>query len=471
MAILNPDGVLLVDAIPVHTPGYKEATLARLNGSLTYYYYNGSTWITVKVGDDTPYDATTWNNNLNVPTMNAIRDKIESLMSGGMLVDGDYGDVSISGGGTVISIDSGLNVNKLANGSVSNTQFQYLSGVTSNIQTQLDAKAADAAVVKLTGNQTVAGAKTFSSDVTVPDDPYDATTWNGNNAVPTKNAIRDKIESLAVDGNAVHKTGDETVGGVKTFTDHPVVPADPYSGSWNGSNQVPTKDAVYDIVETKANDNVTVKTSGNQSIGGTKTFTSDVVVPAEVFGPGWDGSNEAPTKNDVYDEMVTRAKDAEVMHLTGDETSTGQKTFDKVVVADEAYDATSWNGDNSVPTKNAVRDKLEALLANFPIAQYKVLLTQTGTSAPTEAETHSNTLGGNPALTRPSGAGTYLVTLLNAFPIGKCQIQHSVASKHASVEITHTSASVLTITVRATTDAVSLSDLDGSIMLSVEIFA
>lgn len=33
------------------------------------------------------------------------------------------------------------------------------------------------------------------------------------------------------------------------------------------------------------------------------TLTGDLVVPAEVYGGGWDGSNEVPTKNDVYDKI------------------------------------------------------------------------------------------------------------------------------------------------------------------------
>jgi hypothetical protein len=40
------------------------------------------------------------------------------------------------------------------------------------------------------------GANTWSAAQTVPDDAYDATSWNGNNTVPTKNAVRDKIEAL-----------------------------------------------------------------------------------------------------------------------------------------------------------------------------------------------------------------------------------------------------------------------------------
>lgn len=37
---------------------------------------------------------------------------------------------------------------------------------------------------------------TFVSDVIVPDEAYDATAWNASLEVPTKNAVRDKIESL-----------------------------------------------------------------------------------------------------------------------------------------------------------------------------------------------------------------------------------------------------------------------------------
>lgn len=51
-------------------------------------------------------------------------------------------------------------------------------------------------IVLVDTEQTISGQKTFSSEVTVPDDPYDETSWNANNEVPTKNAIRDKFESL-----------------------------------------------------------------------------------------------------------------------------------------------------------------------------------------------------------------------------------------------------------------------------------
>jgi len=53
-------------------------------------------------------------------------------------------------------------------------------------------------------------------------------------------------------------------------------------------------------------------TTGTQSIAGAKTLTSDLIVPAEVYGVGWDASNEVPTKNDVYDKIETISAGGEV---------------------------------------------------------------------------------------------------------------------------------------------------------------
>lgn len=63
--------------------------------------------------------------------------------SGFALADGDYGDITVSGGGTVLTVDTGLNANKIADGTVSNAEFQYINSLTSNAQTQLDNLEAD----------------------------------------------------------------------------------------------------------------------------------------------------------------------------------------------------------------------------------------------------------------------------------------------------------------------------------------
>ena len=76
---------------------------------------------------------------------------------------------------------------------------------------------------------------TMTGDLVVPDEAYDATNWNASLEVPTKNAVRDKIEDI-LDG--------------VTFTGDIVVPDEAYDATnWNGSLEVPTKNAVRDKIE------------------------------------------------------------------------------------------------------------------------------------------------------------------------------------------------------------------------------
>jgi hypothetical protein len=58
--------------------------------------------------------------------------------------------------------------------------------------------------------------QTFTADILVPDEAYDASGWNGSFEVPTKNAIRDKIESMSASGGItrtiVSTSGSATMG-------------------------------------------------------------------------------------------------------------------------------------------------------------------------------------------------------------------------------------------------------------------
>lgn len=70
----------------------------------------------------------------------AIQTQINSKQATGNYITALTGDVTASGPGSVAATISGLNASKISAGSVSNTEFDYLDGVTSAIQTQFTGK-------------------------------------------------------------------------------------------------------------------------------------------------------------------------------------------------------------------------------------------------------------------------------------------------------------------------------------------
>ena len=74
-----------------------------------------------------------------VVTVKADETGLEFAAAGG-IADGDKGDITVSSSGTVWTVDNGLAATKIADGTVSNVEFQYINSLSSNAQNQLDDK-------------------------------------------------------------------------------------------------------------------------------------------------------------------------------------------------------------------------------------------------------------------------------------------------------------------------------------------
>ncbi len=84
----------------------------------------------------------TFNTTNTFPTLSLLDESSSAgtvSLGGTLRIDGDSSiTAAVSGSTFTISLQSGIAATKIADGTISNTEFQTLNGVTSNIQTQLD---------------------------------------------------------------------------------------------------------------------------------------------------------------------------------------------------------------------------------------------------------------------------------------------------------------------------------------------
>lgn len=123
---------------------------------------------------------------------------------------------------------------------------EQINGAKTELNSKIDNK------VTKTGNETIAGVKTFSSSIVIP------------NATANNHAT-----NLGQLNGKVAKTGDETIAGVKTFSVPPVSATNP-----TANNQVANKSYVDTVGNSK------VSLNGNQTIAGVKTFNAAPVCSA-----------------------------------------------------------------------------------------------------------------------------------------------------------------------------------------------
>lgn len=166
---------------------------------------------------------------------------------------------------TDAKISTGISATKLADGSVSNTEFQYIGGLTSDAQTQLTARV------------TYAETTTASMSFVIDEDNMSS---NLATKVPTQQSVK-----AYVDNNAVFLTGNQTVAGIKTFSSIPIGPgADP-----TNANEFTRKSYVDALVQgiivhqpcrvaTTANISLTTDLENGDTIDGVTLVTGDRVL-------------------------------------------------------------------------------------------------------------------------------------------------------------------------------------------------
>lgn len=116
------------------------------------------------------------------------------------------------------------------------------------------------------------GATTFSGDVTVPDEAYDATAWNGSLEVPTKNAVRDKIESMSTSSGitrSVNVTSGNVTAGASASTDYVYFVA----GAHTVSIPAATSNTNRYTIKNNHSAAITVDTVGAETIDGAASIS------------------------------------------------------------------------------------------------------------------------------------------------------------------------------------------------------
>lgn len=216
------------------------------------------------------------------------------------------------------------------------TELGYIDGLTSNAQTQITARALDNTVVHLAGTETITGNKLFSGTTTFSNNM----TITGNiiaNALtisPTELGYIDgltsnaqtQITARALDNTVVHLSGAETITGVKTFSSLPEssvgVPA-PTTGN-QLTNKTYVDAAIGGIGSVTLAGTQTI--TGDKTFSGTTTYTGNIIANALTITPTELGFIDGLTSN-AQTQITARALDSAVVHLTGNESIAGTKTF------------------------------------------------------------------------------------------------------------------------------------------------
>jgi len=310
--------------------------------------------------------------------------------SGGFRLINDTDSIRILGGD--LTVPQSYSVTLKSHGS----GVWRVTGGTAWVRARLLEKADESAVVQLTGNQTIAGTKTFASAPSVPD---------GSFAIAKVSGLQSALNGM------VSTSGDQTISGTKTFSSAPSVPDSSFAISKVSGLQA----ALDDIDDRGVNDwrrTATIDAAANMDLS---AYTHDMLrltgyAEIETLGDVPGGAEFVLIANDgfvlkhdsskirvpggdlqveaAYSVIVrsyggniwrviggtawakrgldTKADDSAVVKLTGDQTIVGTKTFSSAPsVPDGSFAFAKVSG-----LQTALDGKLEVATARARYAQY-----------------------------------------------------------------------------------------------------
>ena len=198
---------------------------------------------------------------------------------------------------------------------------------------------------------------------TASDVAYSSTTWNGNTDVPTKNVVRDKFELVTLSLGSYELLSNKQTNLTASTTKYPTVNA---VNTGLGTKQA----TLVSGTNIRTINSTSLLGSGNIStiqttITGNAGTATKLQTARTIAGVSFDGSANISLNN--Y-SIINGAGYITGYTETDPVYSAWNKSYNDLinkptipVASNLPYDATSWNGNTDVPTKDAVRDKIETL--------------------------------------------------------------------------------------------------------------
>jgi hypothetical protein len=140
----------------------------------------------------------------------------------------------------------------------------------------------------------------------------------------------------------------------------------------------------------------------------TLTIDGNTTIVGEVIAPKARASSSAG--------LIIEANNGTDVADFGAGNTANSTFYGAVQVPDDAYDATSWNGNTTVPTKNAIRDKIEVIFTETATFTNKRVTPRTGTIASAANPTINTDLVDFYSITALAGNITSMTTNLSGTP-------------------------------------------------------